>query len=249
MPDAIDRPRPTLHLRRPVGWTARTVLAVALALGCGIESREERQARAATESRQIEAAAEWERSQRFEWPRAEGTRAVAVLHVAGYGAIHIALYPELAPVSVDSFRGLAGDGFYDGTTFHRVIPEFMIQGGDPNSLDDDPRNDGFGGPDFRVPDEFSEALHTRGTVSLANTGSPNSSGSQFFIVLADQPHLDGRYNVIGKVIEGMDVVDRITTAERDLLGRWGAQDRPIENIVIERIELTETEDGEQLAGL
>ena len=116
---------------------------------------------------------------------AAGPHDVAVINVEGMGAIRFQLLPEIAPKTVENFKKLAGEGFYDGTNFHRVIPDFMIQGGDPASKDIDPRNDGHGGPGYTIEDEFSDYPHLRGTVSMANTGTRNSSGSQFFIVHAD----------------------------------------------------------------
>jgi len=171
----------------------------------------------------------------FVWP--QGSRPVAEIVVADFGTVRVALYPELAPETVENFRKLADEGFYDGTTFHRVIPGFMIQGGDPNSRDKDPYNDGQGNPGYRIPDEFSRASHERGVVSMANEGRRDSGGSQFFIVHDDARTIDGRYTAFGRVIEGMDVVDAISEVERDELGRWGPEDRPIGNVVIERIRV------------
>ncbi len=171
----------------------------------------------------------------FGWPTGPHPR--ALFHVENRGVIVLELYPDLAPETVSNFIDLAQSGFYDGTTFHRVLPGFMIQGGDPNSRDKDPGNDGDGGPGYTVPDEFSPAPHRRGTVSMANTGSPNSGGSQFFIVQGDAPHLDGQHTVFGRVAAGIEVADAIAAAETDLHGRWGKPNRPLEDIVIERIEI------------
>jgi peptidyl-prolyl cis-trans isomerase B (cyclophilin B) len=113
----------------------------------------------------------------------------------------------------------------------------MIQGGDPNSRNRDPRDDGTGGPGYTIDDEFSQVSHTRGMVSMANTGAPKSAGSQFFIVVADSPHLDGKYTLFGRVTEGMDVADRIVATERDIYGRHGPRDRPLENVVIAAIRI------------
>lgn len=162
-----------------------------------------------------------------------------VLEVEGYGRIRIELLPEKAPKTAANFASLAEKGFYDGTTFHRVIPGFVIQGGDPNSKNRDPRDDGEGGPGYTIPDEPSDLRQVRGTVSMANLGSPHTAGSQFFIVLADQPDLDGRYTAFGRVTEGMDVVDRIAAVETDRYGRWGAQDRPRTNVVVKRAQLVD----------
>jgi peptidyl-prolyl cis-trans isomerase B (cyclophilin B) len=172
----------------------------------------------------------------FAWPSDPGAR--AVLHVKGMGVIEIDLYPSLAPANVENFQKLARDGFYDGTTFHRVIPDFMIQGGDPNTKDQNPHGDGHGGPGYTVKDEFSNAPHTRGVVAMANRARPNSGGSQFFIVHAEEAtNLDGKYSVVGRVASGMEIVDSIVEVEVDKHGRWGPKDRPLEPVVIEKLEL------------
>ncbi len=170
-------------------------------------------------------------------PEAASPRPVAVLEVAGYGEIRIELLADVAPRSVAQFERLAREDFYDGTTFHRVIPGFMIQGGDPLSRDRDPRNDGNGTADSALPDEFSAIGHRRGVVALANTGRPDSASSQFFIVLADHLDLDGHYTIFGRVTAGMDVVDRIAAVERDVYGRYGPRDRPRENVVLRDVRI------------
>ncbi len=131
------------------------------------------------------------------------------------GAVILAeLYPEIAPNTVKNFISLIQKGFYDGTIFHRVIPGFMIQGGDPDGT-------GSGGPGYAIKGEFSsngfrnDLAHTRGVLSMARTMFPDSAGSQFFIMTSDSPHLDGDYASFGKVIEGMEAVDRIVNAPRD----------------------------------
>jgi cyclophilin family peptidyl-prolyl cis-trans isomerase len=164
-----------------------------------------------------------------------GTLAVAVLQVRDLGEIRIELLSHEAPKTVASFVALAGSGFYDGTTFHRVVPGFMIQGGDPNTRNRDPRDDGAGGPVGSVPDEPNGVRHLRGVVSMANRGTPNSGGSQFFILVADAPHLDGQHTAFGRVVAGMDVVDRIAAAERDVYGRHGPVDRPLADVVVEKV--------------
>jgi len=158
----------------------------------------------------------------------------AVMRVRDLGEVRIALRPDVAPRTVANFTKLAASHFYDGTTFHRVIPDFMIQGGDPNSKDRDPRNDGMGGPGWAIDDEASGILHVRGVISMANAG-PNTSGSQFFVMVADRPDLDGKYNSFGRVVAGMDVVDKIANVERDQYGRHGPPDRPLADVVIESI--------------
>ena len=133
-----------------------------------------------------------------------------------HGEIVIRFFPETAPQHVASFKKLAREGFYNGTIFHRVIPGFMIQGGDPNTKD---KNNtaayGTGGPGYSIPAEFSDLPHRRGIVSAARSQDPNSAGSQFFIVVADSPHLNGQYTVFGEVISGMDVADKIVNEPRN----------------------------------
>src|SRR5438067_6564637 len=141
-----------------------------------------------------------------------------------HGEIELELYPEDAPTTVDNFVKLARDGFYDGLIFHRVIPDFMIQGGDPTGT-------GRGGPGYQFEDEFNQHKVDRGALAMANAG-PNTNGSQFFIVTADAcPWLDGKHTVFGRVTDGMDVVDAISAVDTD------AADRPHESVVIERIDL------------
>jgi cyclophilin family peptidyl-prolyl cis-trans isomerase len=147
----------------------------------------------------------------------------ATLHT-NHGAIALELFEGEAPKTVENFRKLAGDGFYDGVIFHRVIPDFMIQGGDPEGT-------GSGGPGYSFEDEFNEHRVVRGALAMANSG-PNTNGSQFFIVTADAcPWLDGKHTVFGRVTDGMDVVDAISAVDTD------AADRPRESVVIERIDL------------
>jgi peptidyl-prolyl cis-trans isomerase B (cyclophilin B) len=149
----------------------------------------------------------------------------ATLHTSE-GPIELELYPEAAPKTVDNFTRLAGEGFYDGLSFHRVIPDFMIQGGCP-------KGDGTGGPGYTFEDEFNDHKVTRGALAMANAG-PNTNGSQFFIVTAEAcPWLDGKHTVFGRVTEGMDVVDGISEVET------GANDKPREPVTIERVELSD----------
>jgi len=225
---------------RTIAQTLLLVLTALLALGCGVEGQE-------TEGgdhtvfkelrpdlvRSREPKPVSIRPDAWSWP--SGERSHAFVEVEKFGAIEIELYPELAPNTVANFEKLAASRFYDGTSFHRVIPGFMVQGGDPNTRDDDPSNDGKGGPGYTIPDEFSEAPHLRGTVAMANRSRPDTSGAQFFIVHADSQHLDHSYNLFGRVVSGMDVVDQIAAAERDAAGRWGPKDRPIEPIVMRRV--------------
>ena len=149
----------------------------------------------------------------------------ATLHTSE-GPIEIELYPDDAPKTVENFTKLASDGFYDGLAFHRVIPDFMIQGGCP-------RGDGTGGPGYTFEDEFNEHKIARGALAMANAG-PNTNGSQFFIVTADEcAWLDGKHTVFGEVTEGMDVVDRLEGVQT------GAGDRPTEPVGIESIALAD----------
>lgn len=155
----------------------------------------------------------------------------ATLHT-GKGDITIALLPELAPHAVANFIKLAQSGFYDGTKFHRVIKNFMIQGGDPFSKDDTLQDTwGMGGPGYTFADEITAQSHNAaGVVAMANSG-PNTNGSQFFINAVDNAYLDGKYTVFGKVIAGMDVVEAIDTLATD------AHDRPLEPVVVSGITL------------
>lgn len=138
----------------------------------------------------------------------------AVIHTR-LGDITLRFFPEVAPNHVHNFIQLAQKGFYDKTTFHRVIPGFMIQGGDPNTKDDNRANDGQGGPGYTLKAEFNKRPHQRGTLSMARAADPDSAGSQFFICVADAPHLDGQYTVFGEVVEGMETADKIVSQPAD----------------------------------
>jgi len=147
----------------------------------------------------------------------------ATLHT-NQGAIEVELFDDDAPKTVENFLKLARDGFYDGVIFHRVIPDFMIQGGDPTGT-------GRGGPGYTFEDEFNQHKVARGALAMANAG-PNTNGSQFFIVTADAtPWLDGKHTVFGQVTSGMDVVDAISAVDTD------ANDKPRSEITIERVEV------------
>jgi peptidyl-prolyl cis-trans isomerase B (cyclophilin B) len=124
------------------------------------------------------------------------------------GSVDVEFYPKEAPGHVNNFLFLARDGFYDGAIFHRVIPGFMIQGGDPTGT-------GTGGPGYRIKAEFNDRKHVRGVLSAARTGDPNSAGCQFFVMHADSPHLDRQYSAFGKVTKGMEVVDKIASLPTD----------------------------------
>ena len=144
------------------------------------------------------------------------------------GTMKLKLFPDVAPNHCKNFKKLANSGFYDKTAFHRIIPGFMIQGGDINSRDNDPKNDGHGGPGWTVDAEFNEISHKRGILSMARSADPNSAGSQLFICVADAPHLDGQYTVFGEVIEKVHIVDHIvnTSTEYDQAIRLSKESIP-----------------------
>jgi peptidyl-prolyl cis-trans isomerase B (cyclophilin B) len=145
------------------------------------------------------------------------------------GEIVLKFFPDVAPAHVNNFIKLCKEGFYNGTTFHRVIPGFMIQGGDPNSKNPDRSSHGMGGPGYKVKAEFNSKLHKRGIVSMARANDPDSAGSQFFICVGDANFLDWQYTVFGEVVGGMEVADKIVNMKRD------GRDNPLE-----RAEMTIT---------
>ncbi|MFQ6606518.1 MAG: peptidylprolyl isomerase [Fidelibacterota bacterium] len=165
-----------------------------------------------------------------------------------FGDMVVAFFPEVAPKHVESFKVLAKEGYFDGTTFHRVIPGFVIQGGDPNSRDEDRTNDGMGGragkyfglgdeqdsATWTIPAEFNDSLHVRGTLSMARSQDPNSASSQFFICVDALPRLDHKYTVFGKVIQGLEVIDSIvavpTPRKKDPFYRGIDGDNPLEKV-------------------
>ena len=155
---------------------------------------------------------------------------IATITIKDYGTVEAELYPHIAPNTVNNFISLANSGFYDGLTFHRVIKDFMIQGGDPNG-------NGTGGPGYSIKGEFSsngfknDLAHTEGVLSMARSQMNDSAGSQFFIMTKESPHLDGQYAAFGKVIKGMDIVHQIENVETD------AMDKPIKDVVIESIKV------------
>ncbi|MBT5986274.1 MAG: peptidylprolyl isomerase [Nitrospina sp.] len=132
-----------------------------------------------------------------------------------FGKIEIQFFEDKAPGHVKNFKDLANKGFYDGTIFHRVIPGFMIQGGDPNTKGDDRSTHGMGGPGYSIKAEFNDTPHKRGTLSMARSQDPDSAGSQFFVVVKDSGFLDGQYTAFGKVLTGMAVADQIVNSPRD----------------------------------
>ena len=163
------------------------------------------------------------------------TNPVVTITMTNGDVMKAELYPEIAPNTVNNFISLVQKGFYDGLIFHRVISGFMIQGGDPQGT-------GMGGPGYSIKGEFAmngvrnDLKHTRGVLSMARSMMPNSAGSQFFIMHANAPHLDGQYAAFGKVVEGLDVVDKIASV------RTGWQDKPVEEQKIQ--SMTEEVFGE-----
>lgn len=153
---------------------------------------------------------------------------IVTIKMADGGVMKLELYPDIAPKTVENFVKLVQEKFYDGLIFHRVIKGFMIQGGDPEGT-------GMGGPGYSIPGEFSSngfennLKHTEGVISMARSMDPDSAGSQFFIMHKTSPHLDGSYAAFGKILEGMDVVNKIATSKTD----W--DDRPLEDQVMESV--------------
>ena len=163
---------------------------------------------------------------------------VAEIHTTA-GEIDIRFFPDVAPNHVKNFIDLAQKGFYAGTKFHRVIPGFMIQGGDPNTKSSDTSTWGMGGSGTKVNAEFSEIPHKRGIVSMARSNDPNSASSQFFIVVKDSSFLDRQYTVFGQVTKGMDVADKIVSGSRN------ASDRPDKPVAIEKIVIRDAKADEK----
>lgn len=149
-------------------------------------------------------------------PKVEAAKGSHATIKTKFGDIELAFFPQKAPRHVENFLKLAKSGFYNGTIFHRVIPGFMIQGGDPNTKDPNKTETyGMGGPSERVMAEFNDLPHKRGILSMARSSDPNSAGSQFFIVVKDANFLDGQYTVFGEVVKGMDVADKIVNVPRN----------------------------------
>ena len=161
----------------------------------------------------------------------EAAREVAVIKTT-MGTIVFEFLPDVAPRMVENFKDLAGSGFYNGTTFHRVIPGFMIQGGDPLSKDDNPANDGTGSGPRKMPAEFTTKYsHERGYVSTARSSDPDSGSCQFFIIHKPSKFLDNKYTIFGRVVDGMDAVDKIVSVKKD------RKDRPLTNVVMESVTI------------
>ena len=176
-------------------------------------------------------------------PPAPSVPEQAVIRMEKGGEIHVRFFADKAPGHVANFKKLARSGYYGGTTFHRVIPGFMIQGGDHLSKDDEPLNDGMGTPGYFIDAEFNDIPHRRGIVAMARRGEPNSAGAQFYIMVKDNSRwrdvLDGQFTVFGEVSSGMKVVDRIVSEPRDL------RDRPLENQVIAGVSIEPLPAGDE----
>jgi peptidyl-prolyl cis-trans isomerase B (cyclophilin B) len=160
------------------------------------------------------------------------SKEVAVIETT-HGTIKFEFFEDKAPGHVKNFKDLANKNFYDGTTFHRVIPGFMIQGGDPNSKSDNRSSHGTGGPGYSIDAEFNDVKHERGVLSMARSQDPNSAGSQFYICVKDSFFLDGQYTAFGRVIEGMDVADKIVNEPRD------SNDNPEEKMEMKSVTIVE----------
>ena len=196
----------------PLGRLVGVVMAVGLAIGCAPSE----------EMSSNEAGGEMSEAEKNE---------LAVIEVQGFGEIRLRFFPDKAPRHVENLKKLAREGFYDGVTFHRIVPGFVIQGGDPNTKDANPDNDGTGGPGHTIEAEFNDTPHRRGILSMARKADPDSAGSQFFIIVKDSPFLDGKYTAFGEVVSGMNVVDRIVSQPKD------SRDRPVENIVMKSVRI------------
>lgn len=186
---------------------------VIMMAGCGTDSGNDKEEEPSTDSEDSADGADEETSEQTE-SSAEGDNPIVTITMENDDEVVIELYPDVAPNTVNNFISLIEEGFYDGLIFHRVIPEFMIQGGDPEGT-------GTGGPGYSIAGEFSsngfenDLKHDRGVISMARAQDPDSAGSQFFIMVKASPQLDGDYAAFGKVLEGMDAVDAIVSTERD----------------------------------
>jgi|YelNatPaOPRAMG01_1025707.scaffolds.fasta_scaffold00059_37 peptidyl-prolyl cis-trans isomerase B (cyclophilin B) len=154
-----------------------------------------------------------------------------------FGNLVVQFFPDKAPLHTQYFKRLANVGFYDCTLFHRVQKDFVIQGGDILSRDADPSNDGTGSAGYRIPAEFNDIPHDRGILSMARGRDPNSAGTQFFICLKRLPFLDGQYTVFGKVVEGLEVLDKIAAVETTQQPRMQEKSRPVKPVYIRRIRM------------
>ncbi len=182
----------------------------------------------------LQASAQEIRDRKFTAEEVEQMEKKTAVIETKFGDMTVKFYPETAPNHVDSFIKLAESGFYDGTLFHRAVPGFVIQGGDPNSKNPDRSRHGTGGPGYQIKAEFSDIPHKRGILSMARSADPDSAGSQFFICVADAPFLDKQYTVFGEVTDGIEVADKIVSQPKD------GRDNPLEPIAMKvRIETAE----------
>jgi len=197
--------------KRIIGTLLITALISIVLIGCSASNKDDTNAQSNSNNKEIYLSKETEKKGTDKNP-------MATIEMEDGKVIKLELYPEIAPNTVRNFISLANSKFYDGLIFHRVISDFMIQGGDPEGT-------GMGGPDYSIYGEFTNngfentLLHTKGVISMARSRDNNSAGSQFFIMREDSPHLDGDYAAFGKVIEGMDVVDSIAQVETDSKGK------------------------------
>jgi peptidyl-prolyl cis-trans isomerase B (cyclophilin B) len=167
--------------------------------------------------------------------KAAGTNEVAIIKTT-QGDMVIEFWPDVAPKTVDNFKKLAKDGFYDGTAFHRIVKGFMIQGGDPNTKDPSKEASyGQGGPGYTIKAEFNTRPHVKGVISMARSNDPNSAGSQFFICDGDAKFLDNKYTAFGKLIKGEEVLDKI--ANTPVVMRGGERSKPTERVGVVRVEI------------
>lgn len=204
-------------LHKKVLFVLSVFILTSLLIGCQSEPKKNEAAEQITENNDMEK------------PEPTGIKPIVTMTMENGGVVQMELYPDIAPNTVNNFISLVEAGFYDGLIFHRVIPSFMIQGGDPEG-------NGTGGPGYSIKGEFSEnnfennLEHDTGVLSMARSQHHDSAGSQFFIMTDPAPHLDGKYAAFGKVIDGMDVVDAIATSETK-------QEKPIEDQVIESMTI------------
>ncbi|MHA6251468.1 peptidylprolyl isomerase [Oceanobacillus sp. CAU 1775] len=209
-------------MKRLLGFITLALLLLLAACGGGQDN----------DSQQTDENTSEETNETTAYPSDVGENPIVTIEIKDSDPIVVELYPEIAPNTVANFISLVNDGFYDGLIFHRVIPGFMIQGGDPDGI-------GTGGPGYSIAGEFNSngfentLVHERGVLSMARSQSPDSAGSQFFIMTDPSPHLDGDYAGFGKVIEGLETVDKIVSAERD------GSDKPLEDQVMIKVEVDE----------
>jgi len=228
-----------------ISWLALCgVLIVAVAMWVGSDTKDNAKvAETATSTKELQAPLAPDKMAAYDVDMTNNDNPVAVI-TTNVGVIEIELFQDTMPITAGNFKKLAKAGFYDGTKFHRVIKNFMIQGGDPNTKTADVMKYGTGGPGYSIPDELVEGKYltnVRGTIAMANSG-PNTGGSQFFINLVDNKALDfnvpdpnnSQHPVFGRVLKGMDVVDTIGQT------KTGARDIPAEDIVIEKVEIKES---------